>query len=172
MRLASWIRFETVMTSDDWEEAISLLMSNLHRPDKELLMLLQSCVAGQQIASMEEAQVLLLKNFRVCKGNPSACAQWLTEMALDLLAPIPFREVFVILAWHLCVPKGAEMTSLRGGETFAPLPAGFRRLLWPPLPEHYQLLCLLTCMRNQLQGLCYKKGFFHGMISIATTDPL
>ena len=29
--------------------------------------------------------------------------------------------------WHLCVPKGAEMTSLRGGETFAPLPAGFRR---------------------------------------------
>ena len=39
--------------------------------------------------------------------------------------------------WHLCVPKGAEMTSLRGGMLFAPLPAGFRRLLWPPLPEHY-----------------------------------
>ena len=50
-----------------------------------------------------------------------------------------------------------------------PLPAGFRRLLWPPLPEHYQLLCLLTCMCNQLHGLCYKKGFFHGMICIATT---
>ena len=77
MRLASWIR------------------------DKELLMLLQSCVAGQQIASMEEAQALLLKNFRVGKGNPSACAQWLTEMARDLLAPIPFREVFVILALFL-----------------------------------------------------------------------
>ena len=61
--------------------------------------------------------------------------------------------------WHLCVPKGAEMTSLWGGETFAPLPAGFRRLLWPPLPEHYQLLCLLTCMCNQLQGLRYKKDF-------------
>ena len=74
--------------------------------------------------------------------------------------------------WHLCVPKGAEMTSLRGGETFAPLPAGFRRLLWPPLPERYQLLCLLTCMCNQLHGLRYKKGFFHGMICIATTDPL
>ena len=70
MRLASWIRFETAMTSDDWEGAISLLVSNLHRPDKELLMLLQSCVAGQQIASMEEAQALLLKNFRVGKGNP------------------------------------------------------------------------------------------------------
>ena len=37
MRLASWIRFETVMTSDDWEGAISLLVSNLHRPDQELL---------------------------------------------------------------------------------------------------------------------------------------
>ena len=101
MRLASWIRFETVMTSDDWEGAISLLVSNLHRPDQELLGLLQSCVAGQQIASMEEAQALLLKNFRVGKGNPSACAQWLTEMARDLLAPIPFREVFVILALFL-----------------------------------------------------------------------
>ena len=86
------------MTSDDWEGAISLLVSNLHRPDQELLVLLQSCVAGQPIASMEEAQALLLKNFRVGKGTQSACAQWLTEMARDLLAPIPFREVFVILA--------------------------------------------------------------------------
>ena len=29
--------------------------------------------------------------------------------------------------WHLCVPKGAEMTSLWGGVPFAPLPAGSRR---------------------------------------------
>ena len=54
--------------------------------------------------------------------------------------------------WHLCVPKGAEMTSPRGGETFAPLPAGFRRLLWPPLSEHYQQLCLLTCVCNHCWG--------------------
>ena len=101
MRLASWIRFETVMTSDDWEGAISLLVSNLHRSDQELLVLLQRCVAGQQIDSMEEAHALLLKNFRVGRGNQSACAQWLTEMARDLLAPIPFREVFVILALFL-----------------------------------------------------------------------
>ena len=33
--------------------------------------------------------------------------------------------------WHLCVPKGAEMTSLRGGETFAPLPAGFHLYVQP-----------------------------------------
>ena len=52
MRLASWIRFETAMTSEDWEGAISLLVSNLHCPDQELLALLQSCVAGQPIASM------------------------------------------------------------------------------------------------------------------------
>ena len=67
------------MTSDDWKGAISLLVSNLHRPDQELLVLLQSCVAGQPIASMEEAQALLLKNFRVGKSTQSACAQWLTE---------------------------------------------------------------------------------------------
>ena len=34
------------------------------------------------------------------------------------------------------------MTSLRGGEPFAPLPAGFRRLLWPPLPEHSTTMAL------------------------------
>ena len=85
------------MTSEDWEGAISLV-SNLHCADQVLL---QSCVAGQPIASMEEAQELLLKNFRVGKGTQSACAQWLTEMARDLLAPIPFREVFVILALFL-----------------------------------------------------------------------
>ena len=101
MRLASWIRFETAMTSEDWGGAISLLVSNLHRSDKDLLQLLQRCVAEQQIASMEEAQALLLKNFRVGKEQPSECAQWLTKMARDLLAPIPFREVFVILALFL-----------------------------------------------------------------------
>ena len=101
MRLASWIRFDTVMTSEDWEGAISLLVANLHRSDKDLLHLLQQCVAGQCIASMEEAQALLLKNFRVGKDQQSECAQWLTDMARDLLAPIPFREVFVILALFL-----------------------------------------------------------------------
>ena len=113
MRLASWIRFETTMTSEDWEGAISLLVSNLHRSDKDLLQLLQSCVAGQQIASMEEAQALLLKNFRVGKDKPSACAQWLTEMARDLLAPIPFREVFVILA--LVLPQLTFVDGVRWG---------------------------------------------------------
>ena len=35
-----WIRFETAMTSEDWEGAISLLVSNLHCADQELLVLL------------------------------------------------------------------------------------------------------------------------------------
>ena len=69
MRLASRIRFETLMASDDWEGAISMLVSNIHQPDQELLRLL----AGQEIASMEEAQALLLRNFRV----------WLTESLIQ-----------------------------------------------------------------------------------------
>ena len=44
MRLASWIRFETLMTSEDWH-AIGLLVSNLHRSNKDLLLVLQKCVA-------------------------------------------------------------------------------------------------------------------------------
>ena len=71
MRLASWVRFETLMASDDWEGAISMLVSNLHQPDKELLRLLQLCVSEQKIASMEEAQALLLRNCRVDKDNQS-----------------------------------------------------------------------------------------------------
>ena len=46
---------------------------------------------------------------------------------------------------------------------FAPLPAGSRRLLWPPLFDRRLVTCLWTCKCNQLHGLCYKKGFFHGM---------
>ena len=141
MRLASWIRFETVMTSDDWEGAISLLVSNLHRPDQELLVLLQSCVAGQQIASMEEAQALLLKNFRVGKGNPSACAQWLTEMARNLLAPIPFREVFVILALFL-----RRLTFVEEATT--------RQELWSsPTVRKFGLVVDITPTATGLQGM-------------------
>ena len=141
MRLASWIRFETVTTSDDWEGAISLLVSNLHRPDQELLVLLQSCVAGQPIASMEEAQALLLKNFRVGKGNPSACAKWLTEMARDLLAPIPFREVFVILALFL-----PQLTFVDEATT--------RQELWSsPTVRKFGLVVEVTPTATGLQGM-------------------
>ena len=64
--------------------------------------------------------------------------------------------------WHLCAPKGAELPSLRGGVPFAPLPAGFRRSLSPPPLDHRLATCLWTCQCNQLHGLCYKKGLFHG----------
>ena len=36
-----------------------------------------------------------------------------------------FTKLGVTPFWHLCVPKGAVLTSLRGGGPFAPLPAGF-----------------------------------------------
>ena len=140
MRLASWIRFETAMTSEDWEGAISLLVSNLHCPDQELLVLLQSCVAGQPIASMEEAQALL-KNFRVGKGTQSACAQWLTEMARDLLAPIPFREVFVILALFL-----PQLTFVDEATT--------RQELWSsPTVRKFGLVVDVTPTATGLQGM-------------------
>ena len=141
MRLASWIRFETAMTSEDWEGAISLLVSNLHCPGQELLVLLQSCVAGQPIASMEEAQALLLKNFRVGKGTQSACAQWLTEMARDLLAPIPFREVFVIPALFL-----PQLTFVDEATT--------RQELWSsPTVRKFGLVVEVTPTATGLQGM-------------------
>ena len=111
MRLASWIRFETLMASKDWGEAIGLLVSNLHKPDDELLGLLRQCVSEQDIKSMAEAQALLLKKFRVGNPDRSVSSRWLTNMARDLLGPIPFREVFVILA--LFLPQLTPVDSTR-----------------------------------------------------------
>ena len=126
------------MASDDWEGAINMLVSNLHQPDQELLRLLQLCVAGQKIASMEEAQALLLRNFRVGKDKQSACAKWLTDMAKSLLAPIPFREVFVILALFL-----PQLTFVDGAST--------QKSLWasPTVQKHgLQVDITPTAARN------------------------
>ena len=127
-RIAAPMRLASIMTSEDWEGAISLLVSNLHRSDKDLLQLLQKCVAGQQIASMEEAQAL-------------ACAPWLTEMARNLLAPIPFREVFVILALFL-----PQLTFLDGAST--------RQDLWSsPTVQKHGLHVDITPTAAGLQGM-------------------
>ena len=74
LRLASWVRFETVMDQKDWLTAIEMLVPNIFLPDPELLDLLRSCAPEQRISSMAEAQALLLRNFRVGGSQPSACA--------------------------------------------------------------------------------------------------
>ena len=53
------------MHQRDWMAAIEILAPNIHLPDDDLLQLLRSCVPEQGITSMEEAQALLLRNFRV-----------------------------------------------------------------------------------------------------------
>ena len=37
MRLASWMRFETVMHQQEWMTAIEMLAPNIHLPDEQLL---------------------------------------------------------------------------------------------------------------------------------------
>ena len=101
LRLASWVRFETVMDRRQWSTAIAMLVPAIHLPDDALLTLLNRCVPDQGITSMKEAQALLLRNFRIGGAQESDSAEWLTEVTRDLLQPIPFREVFVILALFL-----------------------------------------------------------------------
>ena len=103
------------MRQKDWLAAIELLAPRIHLPEAELLELLRSCVPEQGIVSMAEAQALLLRNFRVGGSRPSACAEWLTEVTRALFAPIPFREVFVILALFLPQLTFAEGARLEGG---------------------------------------------------------
>ena len=98
----------------DWIAAIEKLVPNIHLPDDELLQLLCSCVPEQSITSMEAPQALLLRNFRVGGNQQDACASWLTEVTRALLAPIPFREVFVLLALFLPQLPFAEGARLDG----------------------------------------------------------
>ena len=120
LRLASWIRFETVMNQQDWLTAIELLVPQIHLPDTQLLQLLRRCVPEQGISSMAEAQALLLSNFRVGGSQPNACAQWLTEVTRALFQPIPFREVFVILALFLPQLTFADGAKLDGKLWYSP----------------------------------------------------
>ena len=89
------------MDRRDWSTAIEMLVPEIHLPDEALLQLLGRCVPEQQITSMAEAQALLLRNFRVGGAQQCDCADWLTAVTRDLLASIPLREVFVILALFL-----------------------------------------------------------------------
>ena len=68
------------MHQRDWIAAIEILVPNVHLPDDALLQLLRSCVPEQGITSMEEAQALLLRNFRVGGSRHDACARWLTDV--------------------------------------------------------------------------------------------
>ena len=120
LRLASWIRFETIMNQQDWLTAIELLVPQIHLPDTELLHLLRSCVPEQGFSSMAEAQAILLRNFRVGGSKPGTCAQWLTEVTRALFKPIPFRQVFVILALFLPQLTFAEGAKLDGKLWYSP----------------------------------------------------
>ena len=51
--------------------------------------------------SIEEAQALLFRNFRVGGARQSDCADWLTAVTRDLLRPSPSVRFFVILALFL-----------------------------------------------------------------------
>ena len=70
---------------------------------------------------MAEAQALLLRNFRVGSSEPDACSRWLTEVTRDLFKPIPFREVFVILALFLPQLTFAEGAKLDGKLWYSPV---------------------------------------------------
>ena len=61
LRLASWIRFETVMNQPDWRTAIEQLVPQIHLPDPALLDLLRSCVPEHlvNVASSSPAFVQL-----------------------------------------------------------------------------------------------------------------
>ena len=146
LRLASWIRFETVMNQQDWRTAIELLVPQIHLPDTELLHLLRSCVPEQGISSMAEAQAILLRNFREGGSKPDACAKWLTEVTRALFKPIPFREVFVILA--LFLPHFAEGAKLDS------------KLWYSPAISSEESLIHVTPLAQGLQGMHeYKIAF-------------
>ena len=108
---------------------------------------------------MEEAQALLLKNFRVGKDKQSACAQWPTEMARNPLAPIPFREVFVTLALFL-----PQLAFLLDG-TSAPLSKNTAS----SLTSHQQQPVCRPCMNIVLPFPRGRKRQFFALLTFRTS---
>ena len=159
MRLASWIRFDTVMTSEDWEGAISLLVANLHRSDKDLLHLLQQCVAGQCIAYWDVALVPLPGDFAPLPTPAEtglACpVRWAFPPSLQIMEsrPSPFQVLAIaevgdtVTADHLL-----QMATLAAEHK--PTVLGIPGHL--PLP--YQLECTVMLLRS-----------LHGLFQLLTT---
>ena len=99
---------------------------------------------------MAEAQALLLCNFRVGSSEPDACEQWLTEVTRDLFKPIPFREVFVILALFLLQLTFAEGAKLEC------------KLWYSPVISNELTMIHVTPIAQGLQGMHeYKIAFPH-----------
>ena len=81
-------------------------------------------------------------------SKPSACAQWLTEVTRALFKPIPFREVFVILALFLPQLTFAEGAKLDG------------KLWYSPAISREESMIHVTPIAQGLQGMReYKIGF-------------
>ena len=148
------------MNQQDWRTAIERLVPQIHLPDPELLALLRSCVPEQEISSMAEAQALLLCNFRVGSSEPDACEQWLTEVTRDLFEPIPFREVFVILALFL-----PQLTFAEGAKLEC-------KLWYSPVISNELTMIHVTPIAQGLQGMHeYKIAFPHNSRAAAFVSP-
>ena len=148
------------MNQQDWRTAIEQLAPQIHLRDAELLRLLRNCVPEQGISSMAEAQAILLRNFPVGGSKPDACAQWLTEVTRALCKPIPFREVFVILALFLPQLTFAEGAKLEG------------RLWYSPIVSSEVSMVSVTPVAQGLQGMHeYKIAFASHSRAAAFVSP-
>ena len=109
---------------------------------------------------MAEAQALLLCNFRVGSSEPNACEQWLTEVTRELFKPIPFREVFVILALFL-----PQLTFAEGAKLDC-------KLWYSPVISDEVAVIHVTPIAQGLQGMHeYKIAFSPNSRAAAFVSP-
>ena len=94
LRLASWVRFETVMDRREWSTAIAMLVPAIHLPDT--VEAARSVCAGARyhIHGRGTGSPVTQLSSRRCSAKRLCRAAHCTS-------PIPFREVFVILALFL-----------------------------------------------------------------------
>ena len=78
------------------------------------------CGAGVPVAQSILFRMNKVNVISVGGSKPSACAQWLTEVTRAVFKPIPFREVFVILALFLPQLTFAEGAKLDGKLWYSP----------------------------------------------------
>eukprot|EP00435_Cladocopium_sp_Y103_P050084 s2093_g15.t1 len=97
LRFTSWLRITNALD-------FTTLIQDLHEDDSVLLKKARKNLAGSavDIETIEDLKLRVLQSFEIRLG-PNKSLDWLNDTARQLLAPLPLRELIVIL--HLLLPQ-------------------------------------------------------------------
>eukprot|EP00435_Cladocopium_sp_Y103_P023713 s3632_g5.t1 len=100
LRFTSWLRITNAID-------FTSLVQELHEDDDTVLKKARESLAARagDIDTVDDLKVKVLQSFEIRLG-PNKSLDWLNDTARQLLAPLPLRELIVIL--HLLLPQATR----------------------------------------------------------------